>query len=262
MSAHDITTAMRVAVGARLPRLATLIAGAGVCPNSSSLLSHQIKAGKTPSWTTFGLFQDPKRRLMPPALEAVYKLLSGDVSAALVFLLRQSVTWQRAFAMCLWYGILPDQPLTAAILCFRNIVSASTLHNAVRAPLPRPWYERSELHALPKEQLMLHIVDAQFALLHVAAQESLLVGSAPVSLALQLASTWAYGPDPLDALMPWLSTGILIAMGQLKDDFAGDRSLEEMYAQLTLDCAATLLWLGESRWAVYVLCHLPVSYFC
>lgn len=258
MSAHDIPTAVRVATGAGLPRLACLISGAGLAPASASLLARQIAApGGLPSWTTFGLFHDTHRRLMPPALEAAYKLLSGDVAAAVGFLLHRKVTWQRVFAMCLWYGIAPDQPLAAAILSFKHLISASALSGIAPVPFPGPWYELVALRDPPK-QPPHQLLDVQYVLLHLAAREPLLLASSPRSLALQIGCTRAYSPDPLDCLVPWLVFGILLAVGTLQADCDGDRTLADVYAQLTLDCAATLLWLGESRWAVYVLCHLPV----
>lgn len=241
-----------------MPRLACLISGAGLAPASSSLLAHQIAApGGLPSWTTFGLFHDTHRRLMPPALEAAYKLLSGDVAAALGFLLSRKVTWQRVFAMCLWYGIAPDQPLAAAILSFNHLVSATPLSSAAPVPFPGPWYEWVALRGPPNHPPQ-QLLDVQYVLLHLAAREPLLPTSSPPSLALQIACTRAYSPDPLDCLVPWLVFGILMSVGTLEADFCGDRTLADVYAQLTLDCAATLVWLGESRWAVYVLCHLPV----
>lgn len=258
LSAHDIPTAVRVATGAGLPRLACLIAGAGLSPGSSALLAHQISApGGLPSWETSGLFHDPQRRLMPPPLEAAYKLLAGDIAAALDFLLSREVTWQRVFAMCLWYSVSPDQPLAAAILSFSHMLSSAPLHSGAAVPFPSPWYEHVSLRAPPRQSRQQR-VDVQYVLLHLAAREPLMLSSAPSSLALRLASTGPYSPDPLDALVPWLVCGILMAVGVMQDDCGGDRTLADVYAQVTLDCAATLVWLGESRWAVYVLCHLPV----
>ena len=257
LSAHDIPTAVHVAASAGLPRLATLLAGAGLFPHSSGLLAHQISdPSGLPSWTTFGLFHDPQRRLMPPALEAAYKLLAGDVPAALAFLRARHVSWHRVFGMCLWYGITPDQPLSSAILSFSRMLSAAPLSSDSRPPFPGPWYGIMPLRTSPG--LPSQAVDAQYVLLHLAAREPLMLASPPASLALQLACTGGYSPDPLDSLVPWLVCGILMAVGKLEDDCGEDRKLAEVYAQLTVDCAATLVWLGECRWALYVLCHLPV----
>jgi hypothetical protein len=98
----------------------------------------------------------------------------------------------------------------------------------------------------------------QYALLHLATEEPAVLGQQGVPLLQQLLRTRAHSQDPLDALQPWVLLCVLRAVGAAPSDAAAPHALGDAFAQLTVDCASSLLWLGLPSWAVYVLCHLEV----
>lgn len=261
LSANDVHGAAAVAVQCGLPRLATVVCSGGLSSATRSFLHRQIDAPNgLPSWQAFRFF-DSAKPLMPADIAAVYKLLAGDLSAALVLLSSRRLSWQRLFGMCLWFGCGPEQPIRAALHSFNTVQqdahAASDGMASPHVPLPLPAHL---VRARTRCNLDSFTADVQFVLLQIASKESLRHGNTEVPLLRQLVSTSAYSADLLDCLGAWLLLCILLAVGEAPTIPGQPDSLEEVFAQLTLDCAATLLWLGLPTWSVYVLTHLQVLF--
>lgn len=259
LSANDVHGAAAVAVQCGLPRLAAVMCSGGLSGATRAFLSRQIAAPNgLPSWEAFRFF-DSERPLMPPSIAAVYKLLAGDLSSALVFLSARQLSWQRLFAMCLWFGCGPEQPIRAALDSFNSVQqdahAACDGMSSPHVPLPLPAHLVSE-RALNNWDTFT--ADVQFVLLQVAAKEPVRDGSMGVPLLRQLVRTRAFSGDVLDSLGAWVLLCILLAVEEAPTVHGQPDCLEDVFAQLTLDCAATLLWLGMPTWAVYVLSHLQV----
>jgi hypothetical protein len=262
LSANDLHGAAAVAVQHGLPRLATMMCSGGLSSATRAFLSRQIASPNgLPCWEAFRFF-DPERPLMTPAIAAVYKLLAGDLSAALVFLSERHLSWQRLFAMCLWFGSGPEQPLRAALDSFNSVQQDAYSTGAGRVsphvPLPLPGHVS---HSRAVQSWHTFTADVQFVLLQVAAKEPLSDGKTDVPLLRQLVRTSAFSGDVLDALGAWVLLCVLLAVGEAPPVPGQPDGVQDAFAQLTLDCAATLLWLGSPTWAVYVLLHLPVCSF-
>lgn len=260
LSANDVHGAAAVAVRCGLPRLATVICSGGLSGATRAMMGRQIAAPNgLPCWENFRFF-DSDRPLMPPAIAAVYKLLAGDLSSALVFLSARQLSWQRLFAMCLWFGCGPEQPIRAALDSFSRVQhDAHAVCDGMASPhVPLPLPGHLVQTQVQESNWDSFTADVQFVLLKVAAKESLPDGRSQVSLLRQLVRTSAFSGDVLDSLGSWVLLCVLLAVGEAPTVHGQPEGLEEVFAELTLDCAATLLWLGMPTWAVYVLTHLQV----
>jgi Nuclear protein 96 len=226
LSAHDLDAAASAAAASGHPRLATLAATAGLDATSTALLRRQLVAsdGRTrAAWQSAGMF-DGDVPLISDTLEATYKLLAGDVRAALPLLAAPRLTWQRAFGLTLWYATPPGAPVAGALQHYDDLLVTSSAASSSSSsgggsasdgapPPPVP-------HHLPAQRWPA-AVDAQYALVRLcaansdAAASSAVRGAAWAEAAEQLACTRSYSRDALDAIMPWMTLSLLRAVGAL-----------------------------------------------
>jgi hypothetical protein len=283
LSAHDLPAAAALASHSGHPHLATLVAAAGLHPHSTALLRQQITAPDGPAhacWQAAGMFGKEGSPISPP-LEAVYKLLSGDVPAAFPQLGSPQLSWQRAFGLCLWFASPPDAAISETLQHFDSLVNNVDGGAAVPpAPLPAHLASASRLPSLPT-------TDAQYSLIQLCA--GTLSASHFHGLAIRLANTRSFSQDGLDALIPWLALSLLRAVQALPskvgtptitqspDSMDADNGWalipveatssdaangvggcsDGVFRAATVACAEGLLLLGEPLWAVHVLLHLP-----
>ena len=307
LSAHDLKSAAMVAAASGHPRLATLVATAGLHEQSSKHLAGQVASGRSEAagmparaaWDACGFFgdQDGLARVLSLPLEVTYKLLAGNVAFVLPLLRSPQLSWQRAFALCVWFGAPPDASLASVLQQYEQLTrsaadsadgaGASSLHASETAPPPLPAHAACAAAPAPT-------VDAQYSLLQLAAAQQ--SGSSDeraqvvMTAYTELACTRSYSGDALDAVLPWMVLCLLRAAGALPsgkqqtdsaDTVAPDGEVQALpperagagssempaealatcdavFASVTVACADSLLLMGEPLWAVYVLLHVPV----
>ena len=258
LSANDVHGAAAVAVQCGLPRLAAVMCSGGRSVASRAFLARQIAdPNGLPSWESFRFF-DTERPLISPAIAAVYKLLAGDLSAALQLLASRQLSWQRLFGMCLWFGCAPEHPIRTALESFNRVQQAAhAAAGGVPAPhIPLPVPHHMVDARLGESSWESFTADVQFVLLQVAAKDPGGEGAMGVPLLRQLVRTRAFSGDVLDSVGAWVLLCVLLAVGEAPAVRGQPGCLEEVFAQLTVNCAASLIWHGMPTWAVYVLDHL------
>ena len=249
-SAHDLQGAATLATASGHPQLASLIATAGLHPRAAALLAEQIggerNAARHASWLSSGMLDGGH---VPPALAAVYKLLAGDVGAALPHLRATEITWPRALGLCLWYYARPARPVGAALDAYDALVDTGS----GAAPAPRPPHARSHAGAGAP-------VDARYALLQLQALQNgagAETNARATELMHRIARTDSYTADVLDAVLPWL---LLCLLRAVPDGCVAGALSDEVFAAATVACSDTLRGLGEPLWALHALTHLPARY--
>ena len=243
LSAHDLPGASALAAASGHPRLASLVPSAGLHPETAAALAQQLTArGGGPSqsraaWQAAGVFGG-EQPLISAELEATYKLLSGDVAAALPLLAAPRLCWQRAFGLCLWYATPPAAGVAHALQTFDDLLvgavdiadEASTSapdESVTRAPPPVPQHARASSYPV--------LADAQFALLRLRASAADSVSSqsaasrdvGALEALSQLGCTRSYSPDALDATVPWLMLSLLRAVRALPSSATNAASAED-----------------------------------
>ncbi|KAI9688364.1 MAG: hypothetical protein M1822_001313 [Bathelium mastoideum] len=252
LSAYDLVNACNQLIQGKDFRLATMVSLAG----SGDELSRSEMAAQLQHWRDLNTLSE-----IPEAVRALYELLAGNTGQcegkmrgapedrATTF--RQSIRfkldWRRSFGLRLWYGILQNEPLEAAISQY-----ASDRASGKEEVRPVPWFVEQDSDASWPHYHNDDREDLLFGLLKIYAARKSDANSPLSTISLEpILAPENLSPNPLNARLSFQLACLFHA-----------RKLASFHDPTTLDTLALAhaapLAASPTHWpnAIFTLLHL------
>lgn len=242
LSANNLVEACDELIKGQDFRLSTLVAQIGGDQVMRDDVAKQIN-----EWRDLNVLSE-----MTEPIRALYELLAGnacycegkkgpleDRVKSFVISEHFSLDWKRAFGLRLWYTILPEEPIEAAVAKYAKDLEGYE----IRKPLP-PFLEKNE-NVLWKDENSDKREDVLWGLLKLYASSK---DTYPKPSIEDIVMPHNVTGNPLDSRLSFQLYHALSLRFSSSDPLKAD--------QLACDCAAQLESAGEWLWAIFVLLHI------
>ncbi|KAI9764676.1 MAG: Nuclear pore complex protein Nup98-Nup96 [Candelina submexicana] len=258
LSGHNIEDACGALLDGRDFRLATLLSMIG-----GDMLMRQDITNQIKEWRRLNVLSE-----ITEPIRALYELLAGNTCVcegklgppedrAITFTIseRFNFDWKRTFGMKLWYGILEEHDIAAAVSSF-----AQDLQDRTERMIPIPWFVEQNIDLPCNGYGTSKREDLLWGLLKVYTDRT--SGTKLAALEEVLLPQNCSG-DPVNARLSFQLYHTLkarkLADFSTNNDAKTCPSQEDRADQLTWDFATQLEGQGEWMWALFVLFHLRDS---
>ncbi|KAI9814647.1 MAG: Nuclear pore complex protein Nup98-Nup96 [Pycnora praestabilis] len=253
LSGHHIEDACGALLDGKDFRLATLIAMVG-----GDVLTRRDMEDQIEQWRRLNVLSE-----MTEPIRALYELLAGnscicegkkgpteDRARSFVISERFSLDWRRAFGLRLWYSILEEEPIGAAVQSF-----ADDLKEDIERSRPVPWFVEQKAEMAWKDEQKQEREDLLWGILKVFADKA--AGVSSTRLEDVLLPQNAKG-DPINARLSFQLYHALLAHRVADfDDASTEPGNGDVIAdKITWDYATQLENASEFMWAMFVVLHL------
>ena len=243
LSANNVVEACDELVKGQDYRLAILLAQVG-----SDQMIRDDMATQINQWRDLNVLSE-----FTESIRALYGLLAGQTCVcegkkgpledrAKTFVISEhfNMDWKRAFGLRLWYAILPEEPIEAAV---KNYASDLETHERQQ---PLPWFLEEQAPSLWKDPNADQREDILWGLLKLYAASQ---GSLPTPPLASIVSPHNTNGNPLDCRLSFqLYHALASRFPGAADPAKGD--------QLALTFSAQLDSAGEWIWAIFILLHI------
>lgn len=243
LSANNVVEACDELLEGQDYRLAVLVAQVG-----SDRIMREELATQVNQWRDLNVLSE-----FTEPIRALYGLLAGNTclsegkkgpleDRAKTFVISEHfhMDWKRAFGLRLWYAILPEEPIEAAVKKYADDLE---VHER-RKPLP--WFFEEETPSPWKDPNADQREDILWGLLKLYAASR---GSLPTPPISSIVTPHNTAGNPLDCRLSFqLHHALAPRFPRAADPAKGD--------QLALSFSAELDSAGEWLWAVFILLHL------
>ena len=245
LSGHNVAAACDALIKGKDFRLATLIAQIGSDEIMREDMENQIDA-----WRELNVLSE-----MTEPIRTLYAFLAGNTSVcegkkgsledrARTFLIseRFNLDWKRAFGLRLYYAILAEEPIEAAVVKFDNDLQCD------EPKKPVPWFLEASNNTLRRDKSLNQREDILWGLLKLYAASK---SAIPMPSIAETFAPYNTTSNPLDAR---LSFQLYHALTLRFPTAPGSTPFQ----------ANTLIWtfatqldgVGEWQWALFALLHL------
>lgn len=242
LSAHNIVEACDELIKGKDFRLATLIAQIG-----GDRAMHEDIAKQINEWRDLNVLSE-----MTEPIRTLYELLSGnacycegkkgpieDKAKSFVISEQFNLDWKRTFGLRLWYAIMAEEPIQAAVGKYLEDLGA----HETKKPLPL-FLEESE-HSIWKDEGSASREDVLWGLLKLYASSK---GTLPEISIAGIVMPHNVTGNPLDARLSFQLYHALSLRFPTSDLSKAD--------QLACDYAMQLESAGEWLWAIFIVLHI------